>query len=148
MTQSFDVSSGGGDVCDAPAKTLNSGANPGSLHSDRPILRFSSPSKPVRGPKGIREIANSCVRCQGGSLVIHGPDGVRPAQDGGSLLLRHVRGHVEGAEALDEVPIIVVLIAAERRAAAPGNRLRHGPRRLPFGHDLGSFARANRYAMS
>src|SRR5262249_6870819 len=62
----------------------------------------------------------------------------RPRVEGGDLLLRHVRGHVERAEARDEVPIVVVLVGAERRAAAPGNRLRHGPRRLPFGPPRGA----------
>ena len=45
-----------------------------------------------------------------------------PRVEGGDGLLRHVRGHVERAEARDDVPIIVMLVGAERRAPAPGRR--------------------------
>src|SRR5215468_11896596 len=40
----------------------------------------------------------------------------------GELLLRHVRRHVERAETRDEVPVVVVLVRAERDPTAPGNR--------------------------
>src|SRR5262249_57067742 len=48
------------------------------------------------------------------------------------LLLGHVRSHVERAETLDEVPVVVVLVRAERGSTAPGNLLGHGPGALPL----------------
>src|SRR5215510_6520253 len=51
---------------------------------------------------------------------------------GGTLLLRHVWRDVERAEAVDEVPLIVMLVRAERGPAPAGDLLRHRPGGLPF----------------
>jgi hypothetical protein len=42
----------------------------------------------------------------------------------GPLLLRHVRRHVERAQTRDEVPVVVVLVRAERGPTAPSSSVR------------------------